>query len=219
MMYGCGKCRSDGLLPVSQPRAQPSLSLRQRALDAPPSSSRAPEVVSRKQGDKALVDHKAVVVVVVVVVVGCCRLVVGWLLVCGWFAVGWLVGCFGVVAMAVAVVVVVVVVVLVVVLFVVVVGRWMEVGWEGSPPYFIAHTDACHIITAPGHLLFFVFFFHSISVSFCRLMMYVDDSCGEFHTQRRVKPSRVLCPKHTCPFKLRINKLENATIGCTGWED
>ena len=33
-------------------------------------------------------------------------------------------------------------------------GRWMEVGWEGSPPYFIAHTDACHIITAPGHLLF-----------------------------------------------------------------
>ena len=46
-------------------------------------------------------------------------------------------------------------------------------------------------------LFLFVFFFQSISVSFCRIMMYVDDSCGEFHTQRREKPSRVLCPQHT----------------------
>ena len=35
-----------------------------------------------------------------------------------------------------------------------VMGRWLEVGWEGSPPNFIAHTDAYHIITAPGHLFF-----------------------------------------------------------------
>ena len=33
-------------------------------------------------------------------------------------------------------------------------GRWLEVGWEGSPPYFVARTDAYHIITAPGHLFF-----------------------------------------------------------------
>ena len=34
-----------------------------------------------------------------------------------------------------------------------VMGRWLEVGWEGSPPYFIYmhHTP---IFTAPEHLLF-----------------------------------------------------------------
>ena len=30
--------------------------------------------------------------------------------------------------------------------------RWLEVGWGGSPPYFISHSDAYH--TAPAHLLF-----------------------------------------------------------------
>ena len=29
-------------------------------------------------------------------------------------------------------------------------GRWSKDGWVGAPPYFIAHTDAYHIITAPG---------------------------------------------------------------------
>ena len=28
--------------------------------------------------------------------------------------------------------------------------RWLEVGWRGSPPYFISHSDAYH--TAPAHL-------------------------------------------------------------------
>ena len=32
--------------------------------------------------------------------------------------------------------------------------RWAKDGWVGTPPYFIAHTDAYHIITAPGHLFF-----------------------------------------------------------------
>ena len=32
--------------------------------------------------------------------------------------------------------------------------RWSKDGWVGAPPYFIAHTDACHTITAPGHLFF-----------------------------------------------------------------
>ena len=27
--------------------------------------------------------------------------------------------------------------------------RWAKDGWVGTPPYFIAHTDAYHIITAP----------------------------------------------------------------------
>ena len=30
----------------------------------------------------------------------------------------------------------------------------MKDGWVGAPPYFIAHTDAYHIITAPEHLFF-----------------------------------------------------------------
>ena len=30
--------------------------------------------------------------------------------------------------------------------------RWLEVGWGGSPPYFISHSDAYH--TAPAHLFF-----------------------------------------------------------------
>ena len=32
--------------------------------------------------------------------------------------------------------------------------RWAKDGWVGTPPYFIAHTDACHIFTAPVHLFF-----------------------------------------------------------------
>ena len=32
--------------------------------------------------------------------------------------------------------------------------RWLEVGWEGSPPDFIAHSDALPHITAPAHLFF-----------------------------------------------------------------
>ena len=32
------------------------------------------------------------------------------------------------------------------------VERWSKDGWVGAPPYFIAHTDTYHIITAPGHL-------------------------------------------------------------------
>ena len=32
--------------------------------------------------------------------------------------------------------------------------RWLEVGWGGSPPYFISHSDAYHTITAPAHLFF-----------------------------------------------------------------
>ena len=38
------------------------------------------------------------------------------------------------------------------------VGRWSKDGWVGAPPYFIAHTDAYHIITAPEHLFFLLFF-------------------------------------------------------------
>ena len=32
--------------------------------------------------------------------------------------------------------------------------RWSKEGWVGAPPYFIAHTDACHTIIAPRHLFF-----------------------------------------------------------------
>ena len=31
---------------------------------------------------------------------------------------------------------------------------WAKDGWVGTPPDFIARTDACHTITAPEHLLF-----------------------------------------------------------------
>ena len=59
------------------------------------------------------------------------------------------------------------------------------------------HTPRADTQAQDLSLFLFVFFFQSTSVSFCRIMMYVDDSCGEFHTQRREKPSRVLCPQHT----------------------
>ena len=39
--------------------------------------------------------------------------------------------------------------------------RWLEVGWGGSPPYFIAHSDAYHTIPTPAHLFFC--FFPSVS--------------------------------------------------------
>ena len=43
-------------------------------------------------------------------------------------------------------------------------GRWLKDGWVGAPPYFIAHRDAYHIITAPEHLFFVS---HFLSVFLC----------------------------------------------------
>ena len=65
-------------------------------------------------------------------------------------------------------------------------GWWWKDGCVGSPPYFIYTHHELTPITAPV-LLFFVFFF-----LFCRIVMYVDCSCGEFHTQRREKSSRMI---------------------------
>ena len=31
---------------------------------------------------------------------------------------------------------------------------WAKDGWVGTPPGFIARTDACHTITAPKHIFF-----------------------------------------------------------------
>ena len=57
--------------------------------------------------------------------------------------------------------------------------RWLEVGWGGSPPYFISHSDAYH--TAPAHLFFafccLLFGLHVlISMVFCRHGICVDET-------------------------------------------
>ena len=41
--------------------------------------------------------------------------------------------------------------------------RWAKDGWVGTPPYFIARTDAYHILTAPVHLFFCLSFLSVVS--------------------------------------------------------
>ena len=74
---------------------------------------------------------------------------------------------------------------------------WAKDGWVGTPPDFIARTDACHTITAPEHL-FFVFSFLFICtwyrLSLCLLWIF-----WQIQTTMKLAKRRERMQVQTCP--------------------